>query len=78
MFQLCQVLWLFPQELQQDKVSLQKELHDQMNQISQLKSQVENLKLGADKYHTEQVEELQKLLKEEREAHEGKDKEVRA
>ena len=38
-----------------------------MNHISQLKSQVEDLKLGGEhRYEAEQVQELQKLLEQER------------
>ena len=49
-----------------------------MNHISQLKSQVEDLKLGGEhRYETEQVQELQKLLQQEREAGEMREKEVR-
>ena len=49
-----------------------------MNHISQLKSQVEDLKLGGEhRYETEQVQELQKLLEQEREAGEMREKEVR-
>ena len=48
-----------------------------MNHISQLKSQVEDLKLGGEhRYETEHVQELQKLLQQEREAMEMKEKEV--
>ena len=65
------------QELTQDKMALQKKVHDQMNHISQLKSQVEDLKLSAEqKYQTEHSQELQNLLQEEREALESKEKEV--
>ena len=48
-----------------------------MNHISQLKSQVEDLKLGGEhRYETEKVQELQKLLEQEREAVEMREKEV--
>ena len=65
------------QELTHDKIALQKKVHDQMNHISQLKSQVEDLKLGGEhRYQTGQVQELQKLLEQEREAGEMREKEV--
>ncbi len=66
------------QELKHDKKALQAQVIDQMTQLSSLKSQVEDLKLGADLSSNNQVKELRKLLLQEREALEDKDKEVSA
>ena len=62
------------QELTHDKEALQKQVYEQLNQISSLKSHVENLKLGVGA--SEGSDELPEVQNE-REAMQAKQKEVR-
>ena len=56
---------------------LQKQVFDQLNHISTLKLQVEDLKLNVDQVESKAVKELRHLLAQERDALETKDKEMR-
>ena len=69
--------FFFFQELKADKEVLQKQVFDQLNHISTLKLQVEDLKFNSDVAESEAVKELRHLLAAEREALETKDKEMR-
>ena len=64
------------QELKADKEVLQKQVFDQLNHISTLKLQVEDMKLTYDQVESKAVKELRQLLAQEREAMETKDKEM--
>lgn len=73
------------QELTHDKESLQRQVHDQMNQISSLKAQVNGLRFGgstsdlklSDEGRLNREEELRQQLTDVRDALSDKQQEVR-
>lgn len=70
--------WFMFQELTQDKSSLQHQVNQQMNELSSLRTQMEELKLNAARHTANQAaeSELKELLQRERHCLEEKTKEV--
>lgn len=76
---VCVILTCILQELTNDKNLLQNQVYDQMNEISTLKSEVNQLKFGTgDALNSSQtIGDLKTMLQKEKEVTEAREKEVR-